>query len=65
MTKVVFDFELTERGLAIRQDGELIGSKALDAPLHLAAGALAVRPCVGIYGPCPKGVSVDVKMATR
>ena len=46
-------YQLTEYALHIRQDGVLVAARALDAPLHLPAGALTLRACEGIYGPCP------------
>ena len=58
LSSTAFDFELTETGISIKQDGLTIASRSLASPMHLADGALTVRSCEGIYGPCAKGIKV-------
>ena len=65
---MTLDFVLDDKSLTIKADGVLIATSALDAasPLRLAGkGPLVATACSGIYGPCPFGVSVKLKVVQQ
>ena len=54
-------FTVTDTEMVIKQDGVVVGSKALKAALVLPkSAALEATSCVGIYGACPPSTNVTV-----
>ena len=57
-------FTVTSTAMIIKQDGVIVGSKALkSAPQLPASAALEATPCFGIYGACPPSTNVAVTIS--